>query len=218
MPRTVLTAALLLLPSLAAQAQMTLPVVEEVEWGSFRAHCKKLLTVLEKTGSNVPARTVREVRALLDRKPDDPASVCRAVQQLLDPFCLLAVNINAESRVKAARGSAEAQLQRDQPTVVLVKIHNEGGVTHALRLDGRELARADERKEGRWLKATLLTDAPFVPELSGERLEYRLLRLTPAESGKREATFQFDVGQGTQDLGFRAEVPILFAIREPKRK
>ena len=45
-------------------------------------------------------------------------------------------------------------------------------------------------------------------------MEYLLLRLQAHEWGKREATLIFDVGQGTQDLGFRAEVPILFAIKE----
>jgi hypothetical protein len=40
-----------------------------------------------------------------------------------------------------------------------------------------------------------------------------ILRLRSSEAGKREATLQFDVGQGTQDLGFRAEVPILFTVR-----
>ena len=36
-------------------------------------------------------------------------------------------------------------------------------------------------------------------------------------AGKREATVGFDIGQGTQDLGFRAEVPILFTVRPAKR-
>jgi hypothetical protein len=40
-----------------------------------------------------------------------------------------------------------------------------------------------------------------------------VLRLTAREGGKREATFRFDVGQGTQDLGFRGEVPVLFTVR-----
>jgi hypothetical protein len=39
------------------------------------------------------------------------------------------------------------------------------------------------------------------------------MKLTPAQSGKREATLAFDAGQGTQDLGFRAEVPVLFTVR-----
>src|SRR5262249_45925301 len=34
-----------------------------------------------------------------------------------------------------------------------------------------------------------------------------------SEAGKREATIGFDVGQGTQDLGFRGEAPVLFDIR-----
>ena len=53
--------------------------------------------------------------------------------------------------------------------------------------------------------------------LSGQPVEYVLLRLTARQAGKREATLMFDVGQGTQDLGFRNEVPILFTVRPPKR-
>ncbi len=98
-----------------------------------------------------------------------------------------------------------------KPSLVLLKIHNDGGVTHALRLYGPELVRQGEEDAGRWLEAVLVTE-PFAPELTGQRLEYRLLRLIPRQPGKREATFQFDVGQGTQDLGFRAEVPILFSV------
>jgi hypothetical protein len=165
----------------------------------------------------LPERTLHELRAIVESKPDDPEAACRAVQKWLDPHCLLAVEINAESRVKAARGPAEATLERNRPTVALIKIHNAGGVTHALRLRGPELVRAGELGEDRWLLATLVSDAPFASELSGQRLEYRLLRLSSTQAGKREATFQLDVGQGTQDLGFRAEVPILFTIRDAKR-
>jgi len=45
-----------------------------------------------------------------------------------------------------------------------------------------------------------------------------VLHLIGREAGKREATLQFNVGQGTQDLGFRAEVPVLFTITEARRK
>jgi hypothetical protein len=49
--------------------------------------------------------------------------------------------------------------------------------------------------------------------LSGLKVEYALALIHSSEAGKREATLAFDVGQGSQDLGFRAEVPILFDIR-----
>jgi hypothetical protein len=202
---------------LPTQADTNLPLVEDVEWRPFRAHCRELLMVLDKSPAALPAETVRSMRSLLDGKPDDPRDAVRGVQKLLDPHCLLAVSINPESRVKAARGPAAAELRQNQESMVLIKIHNDGGVTHTLRLQGPEILGADKHDEGRWLEAKLVADAPFDPKLTGQRLEYRLLRLTPRQPGKREATFQFDVGQGTQDLGFRAEVPILFSIRRPVR-
>jgi hypothetical protein len=192
---------------------MNLPVVEDVQWSPFRAHCRQLLRVLDKSSAPLPAESVRSVRALLDSEPDDPREAVRGVQKLLDAHCLLAVSINPESRVKAARGPAAIELRQNQEAMGLLKIHNDGGVTHTLRLYGPEILREGERNEGRWLEAKLIADAPFSPKLTGQKLEYRLLRLTPRQSGKREATLQFDVGQGTQDLGFRAEVPILFTIR-----
>ena len=214
MSRTFLIASVvLMLAVLGAAAQPPLPIVQEVEWAPFRDHCRQLLRTLDKTTSPLPAQTNRELTTLLQRDPDEPAAATDAVQKLLDAHCLIAVNINAESRVKATRGPAAVLLHRDQRALVLLKIHNDGGVRHALRVYGPELIHDGERGAGRWLEAALVTGAPFAPELTGRRVEYRLLRLTPRQSGKREATFQFDVGQGTQDLGFRAEVPILFSVR-----
>jgi hypothetical protein len=204
---------LMLFAVLAVRAEATLPVIEDVEWAPLRDHCRQLLRALDKADSPLPTKTVRELATLVDHKPNDPTAAAVAVQKLLDPHCLIAVSINAESRVKASRGPAVVQLHQNRPSLVLLKVHNDGGVTHALRVYGPELIRDGERGTGRWLEAASLTDAPFDSELTGRRLEYRLLRLTPRESGKREATLQFDVGQGTQDLGFRAEVPILFFVR-----
>ncbi len=209
---------MLLLSAPPLAAETTLPVVEEIEWPPFRDHCRQLLKTLAETKTPLPAETVQAVRALLDKKPDDPQAAARAVQQLLDPHCLLAVDINPESRVKAMRGPAAPKLRQNDETLVLIKVHNDGGVTHQLRLRGPEIIRPDKRDAERWLRAALVPQVPFGEKLSGRRLEYRLLRLRPRESGKREATFQFDVGQGTQDLGFRAEVPVLFSIQKSTRR
>ena len=64
------------------------------------------------------------------------------------------------------------------------------------------------------LRVLRVGNVPLSGKLSGGKLDYVVLRLTPREAGKREATLQFDVGQGTQDLGFRAEVPILFNVQK----
>ena len=68
-----------------------------------------------------------------------------------------------------------------------------------------------------WLDTAIHRDRPMKKRLSGNRVEYVILRLKPRQAGRREATLRFDVGQGTQDLGFRAEVPVLFQVRPAKR-
>jgi hypothetical protein len=179
----------------------------------LREHCRQLLTGLDAWKAPLPPETTRGLQSLLDREPADPEAAAAAVQKLLDPHCLIGVTINPESRVKAVRGPRDADLRLGQETRVLVKVHNEGGITAALRVSGRQLAAWGRKPDGSWLEAVIATEAPLGRKLSGRRLEYRVLRLRPREAGKREATFQFDVGQGTQDLGFRAEVPILFTVR-----
>jgi hypothetical protein len=187
-------------------------VADEVPWGSLRSQCQQLPKGLDALRAPLPDETARALNALVAKEPADADAAARAVQKLLDPHCLLAVTINAESRVKALRGPAAADLRLGRETVVLVKVHNEAGVTAPLRVGGPGLT-ADKADGRHWLRAVFATEPPFSAKLSGQRLEYRALRLTPRQAGRREATFRFDVGQGTQDLGFRAEVPVLFTIR-----
>jgi hypothetical protein len=193
------------------RAETPLPLVEEIDWPTLRDQGRALLDVR----TLLPAETARALRMLLDRKPERPEDAGRAVQELLDTHCLLGVNINPESRVKATRGAARAEVIFNREALFLIKVHNEGGVTHGLAVSGPGLTGNDPDEKGNWLKATLATEAPFGKRLTGQRLEYRVLRLTAWEAGKREASFRFDVGQGTQDLGFRAEVPILFSVSRP---
>jgi hypothetical protein len=49
--------------------------------------------------------------------------------------------------------------------------------------------------------------------LSGLEVEYAIALVYSSEAGKREATLGFDIQQGSQDLGFRGEIPVLFDVR-----
>jgi hypothetical protein len=189
-------------------AQAPLPLVEDADCKALRAHVRALLTALEKQKAELPAEVVAELRPLLEKEPDDPEAAAKAIQKVLDARCLIGVSINPESRVKAARGPAAAELRQDEAKYVLVKVHNDAGVTAALTVTGPQIVAPDKDGDG-WLEASVVTAA----KLGGQRVEYVVLKLTAREAGKREATFKFDVGQGTQDLGYRAEVPILFAVR-----
>jgi hypothetical protein len=198
---------------LSAGAESPLPMVGQVDAARLRTHCRQLLEALDKLKAPLPAETERELKALLMKEPGESAEFAAQVQELLDPLCLIGVTINPESRVKALRGAGPAELRLDKESVLLVKLINEGGVTHSLAVGGPQVRSSTETGTERWLEASVLAAAPAGKGVSGNRLEYVLLRLTPHEAGKREATLRFDVGQGTQDLGFRAEVPVLFNVK-----
>jgi hypothetical protein len=66
---------------------------------------------------------------------------------------------------------------------------------------------------GRFLQVEMFDKPPMTSSLSGLEVEYAIALVFSSESGKREATIGFDVGQGSQDIGFRGEVPVLFNVR-----
>lgn len=206
-------ATVLLLWVPAAQA---LPLIDEVDWPAFREQVHDLLAGMAKLDAALPEDTAKPLRVLIDQKsPDNPGVAARAVQKLLDAHVLIGVTINPESRVKATRGDRAAALVRDRAAFVLVRVHNEAGVTHPLMAASEQAVEAGKKNAERWLELGVVNDKPFANKLTGQRVEYRVMKLTARQSGKREATLSFDVGQGTQDLGFRSEVPILFTVRSP---
>jgi hypothetical protein len=191
----------------ALPAQPSLPLVDEVPFATLSERCEMLLKTLAERKAPLPAAVEKELKTLLRDGAKQP-DAAEKIQKLLDAQCLCAVTINPESRVKAARGPATAELTRDRPTYVLIKVHNDAGVTAPMKISGPQLRGVGDKGETHWLEAAVHGE-----KLAGTKLEYVVVALTAHESGKREATLRFDVGQGTQDLGFRAEVPILFLVK-----
>ena len=59
----------------------------------------------------------------------------QALQDVLDKHVLVVVDVNPESRVKAARGAARAELVEGGTRVFLVKVLNQAGVTAPLAVE-----------------------------------------------------------------------------------
>jgi len=193
-----------------------LPLVEKVELQPLAAQVNRLLQALEMLGEPLPAGDTGEVKKLLEAGGSNAQTLAR-LQQILDKHCLAGVHINPESRVKVQQGPAAAELVEQGWRTFLVKVHNEAGVTAVLAVDSPnagQLANTPANLVGRrWLDLSMLNRQPLKAHLSGLDLEYRVLQIYAKEAGKREGKLQFDVGQGSQDLGFRNEVDILFAIK-----
>src|SRR5262249_17829544 len=193
------------------------------------ANVKRLLQALDYLGAPLPAERSQALKAACH----DHDAV--KIQRLLDPHVLLAVHVNPEVRVKVARGPAKAAIQQVGFTPVLIKVINDSTATKPLRISSPQagplyagMARLSMTRQDqlhlltdpkyrpdkeRFLHVEMFTNQPMTPNLSGLKVEYAIALIYSSEAGKREATIGFDVGQGTQDLGFRGEPPVLFGGR-----
>ncbi len=186
------------------------------------AQAKRIIEALEILGSPLSKDDRAALSKAFELKGDEAVE---AIQEILSPRVLMAVHINPESRVKVARGPAPAELFQQGWRTFLVRVHNEAGVRAELGVESPNSEKLHERSSGspepkvtvtpgevgnRWLDMVSYTAQPLEKPLSGLELEYRVLELYSRDVGKREAKFAFNAGQGTQDLGFRNEVSILF--------
>ncbi|MFC5457788.1 CehA/McbA family metallohydrolase [Prosthecobacter fluviatilis] len=204
-----------------------LPPVIETEGQPLAANAQRLVQALDFLGAPLPPETRTKLQTAITAR--DGAGV----QSVLDPQVLCVVDINPESRVKAQRGPAAARLQQAGYTPLLIKVINHATSVAALHISSPQAGpsyagvakgtmererqthlRENENTQGadRFLEVGLHDSAPMTANLSGLEVEYAIALVYSSESGKREATLAFDIGQGTQDLGFRAEVPVLFQI------
>jgi hypothetical protein len=161
----------------------------------------------------------------------DDAAAAREIEATLDKHVLLVVSINPESRVTVDTGTAKPELIEAGTRVFLVKVINQAGVTAPLVVESPnsgnvyiqshnspepEQVLTPQQARERWAEITLYDKNPLRPRLSGLPLEYRIIEIYSHDSGERSAKISFNVGQGTQDIGFRNEVVVTFNILPAK--
>ncbi len=204
--------------NLSLQAQTELPGIENVEVQPLLVQANRLMEALDYLGAPLSDQS----RKLLDQaRQAEDRSARQLVQQAFDPLCLAGITINPESRVKVVPGPAPRELNQNGWRVFLVKVDNQAGVTAPLQAESPQALPiagsppADVRD--RWLEMNMFQSRPLAEGLSGIQLEYRPLLLYSRDPGKRTAVLAFNVGQGTQDIGFRNDVSLTFDCK-PSRK
>src|SRR6266567_6138615 len=135
-----------LLFSVALSAQ-DLPVVSNVEHQPLAAQVLRLIEALDVVGEPLPANEAAELRKLAEATSDKPAAVAQ-IQKILDRHCLIGVNINPESRVKAQEGPAKPELVEQGWRNFLVKVQNEAGITPVLSVDSANAGKLAVMPEG----------------------------------------------------------------------
>ncbi len=207
-------------------AAQSVPVIAGVAAQPLGAQAARVAEALRFLGQPLSATQQQSLDSALQETNEK--KMVAAVQEILDPLTLAFVTINPESRVKATAGLAPPALTQNGWTAFLIKVHNRAGVAAPLVIESSNAAPRVRRSRSsskpnnpftpkqlrdRWLSIETYNKPPLKPILSGLRVEYRIALLYSRDSGQREATLSFNVGQGTQDLGFRSDVPILFECK-----
>ena len=189
------------------------------------AQVRELETTLEFLGQPLTVADQAGINAAFARA--EPEAAVRETEAILDKYALVTVTINPESRVSVKRGPAAASLIQNGTRLFLVKVINQAGVTAPLAVESPTSGPVYIRSSGdpspatrltpegareRWAEISLYDKEPIKPRLSGFALEYRILLIYSRDAGQLSAKLSFNVGQGTQDVGFLNETSILFDV------
>src|SRR6266576_5998697 len=207
------------------QAMIALPVAAQtrVPLQPFAQQVRQVETSLAYLGQPLTQNDGDAINQAIGNASE--AAAIDLLEQILDQYRLAIVDINAEGRVKVLPGPAKPVLVEAGTRIFLVKVINKAGVTAPLIAESpnalpvfaqsdsspeppKKISAADSRD--RWMDLELYDKAPMSTRLSGLPLEYRILTIYSRDRGQRSAAIGFDVGQGTQDIGFRNETTVLF--------
>ena len=216
-----LAAFVCLAPCVWAQGEIPLqPLAQQV---------RQIEDALNFLGQPLPAEVHRQINKAMGME-DERRAVSR-LQEILDPYVLAVVDINPESRVKVRQGAAKPVLVEQGTRLFLVKVLNQAGVTAPLVVESPnsgpksiksqsepepEMELTPQKAKERWADLAVYNRPPMAERLSGLGVEYQVLEAYSHDRGQRSAKISFHVGQGSQDIGFRNEILVLFDI-QPSR-
>ena len=196
-----------------------------VELQPLIAQVRRLVDAMEYLGEPFSAWDLDRINAAAGMTDDTRA--LDEFQKILDPYCLVSVRINPESRISVERAAAPARLVEHGWRAYLLKVRNEAGVTGALSMESPQARPVYRRGTGlamapqsirpadvtdRWLELDTYGQKPMESQLSGLELEYRIGLFYSRDRGRREAQIGATLGAGTEDIGFRNRTAVLFDI------
>ncbi len=184
---------------------------------------RQLEDALNYLGQPLPPAEHRKLNEAIGATAE--ASAVAAIEAVLDRYALITVDINPESRVKVEQGAAKPELVEAGARLFLVKILNHANITAELNVVSPNSGNVYLKSTGnakpaieltprdsaeRWADISLYQRPPMRRRLSGLALEYQILEVYSRDAGQRSAKISFNAGQGSQDIGFRNDVTILF--------
>jgi hypothetical protein len=189
------------------------------------AHSNRVVEALDSLGRPLGEAILAPLRAAQQTEK------AAEIERILDKASVCTVTINPESRVKVEAGLATPTLQQAGYVPWVIKIVNQGAVQSPLqvnspqagpnysgvallsmqRQDQLELRNSERSPNSprRFLHFEWFSQSPMTTAPSGVKVEYAILLVFSSDPGQHETLLEFSVGSGTQDLGFRAQLPLV---------
>jgi hypothetical protein len=218
-----------LLSSPEARSGTTLPLVDDVSRQHLEESAARIVQALEVLGDPIgDADRARLEEAA--QQPDEEA--IEAIQQVLDSYCLVGINIDDEAWLKVRPASPDPEARRLIQygwRTFLVKVHNEGTVTTPMEVTSPQSLLPGEITQGenlpqalnqastswsRWIELRWFHDHPMQKTLSGKELDYMILQIYSRDAGVRAADLVFNLGGGQVTRGHYADIGLLFYVDE----
>jgi hypothetical protein len=186
-------------------------------------HVRQLEEALDYLGQPLPSADQKAINDAIGQTDGTQAVI--QIERVLDKYVLCAIDINAESRVKVEAGPAKPELVEGGTRLFLVKVNNLAHVTASLAVESPNTGDTYIRSSGdpqpkieltphdaaeRWADISLFNKPPMNKRLMGLEVEYQILEVYSRDRGQRAAKISFNVGQGSQDIGFRNDTLIVF--------
>jgi hypothetical protein len=169
-PAMATTAATLLLcfaTVLIAQDRAALTLVKDVERQPLVAQVNRLIEALDFLG--VPLRAADRTAFDAALNDMDGAKSMEAIQNVLDPYCLVGVELASDKEISAVAGPVKPELTEQGWTQFLVKVHNPQGLTGDLRAASPNALRMHNSPPAdvpsRWLDLQMFNQQPLLPKM-----------------------------------------------------
>ncbi|MFN4258067.1 MAG: CehA/McbA family metallohydrolase [Gemmataceae bacterium] len=209
--RRLLVVIIALLMSAHTARSAELPLVTDVERQPLAAQARRLVDALDYLG--VPLSAADKQTLAGAAHAADEAQAVRAIQTVLDQRCLAGVRIQpaeqaGQVRLTALPGAAPARVAEQGWTVFLVKVFNDAerdrvelkaDSPNALPMFQRSTGKPDPKVisagevQKRFLELDMFNLQPLLRQLSGLKLEYRIVSIYCRDAGRRPAELGFSV-------------------------
>ncbi|MEM8668938.1 MAG: CehA/McbA family metallohydrolase [Planctomycetota bacterium] len=169
------------------------------------AQIHRVSEALEVVGKPLSDEKLAQLNRLKQSKSE--LDVAAGVQKILDPLCLVTVDVAETGPPTIKVGAAERELLEQGWRTFLIKVINRPGRTGRLFVESpnaRPLPYAPaEEVTSRWMQISSFEGQPMRANLSGLALEYRILQIYSRDKGPKSAILEFNVSgdpNGDRDL------------------